>query len=84
MCKSSARIFEQSMGARNQVGIGFLYRPARLQRLVESISGLHRSLKIPPQIEESVGRLAKATFIHISIHLYSSNVVTLFQTQLGK
>jgi hypothetical protein len=28
-----------------------------------------------------VGRLAKATFIHISIHLYSSNVVT--STKLG-
>jgi hypothetical protein len=33
---------------------------------------------------EPVGRLAKATFIRISIHLYSSNVVTRVQTQLGK
>jgi hypothetical protein len=36
-------IFKQSMGARNQVGMGFSYRPARLRRLAESISGLHRS-----------------------------------------
>jgi hypothetical protein len=34
---ASAGIFEQSMGARNQVGIGFSYRPARLHRLAESI-----------------------------------------------
>ncbi len=34
-----AGIFEQSMGARNQVGIGFSYRPARLHRLAESIPG---------------------------------------------
>ncbi len=32
-----AGIFEQSMGARNRVGIGLSYRPARLQRLAESI-----------------------------------------------
>jgi hypothetical protein len=30
-------IFEQSMGARNQVGIGLSYRPARLHRLAEFI-----------------------------------------------
>ncbi len=28
----SAGIFEQSMGARNRVGIGLSYRPARLHR----------------------------------------------------
>ncbi len=33
----SAGIFEQSMGARNQVGIGFSYRPAKLHRLPEWI-----------------------------------------------
>ncbi len=32
-----AGIFKQSMGARNQVGIGLSYRPARLHRLVEFI-----------------------------------------------
>jgi hypothetical protein len=42
-----ADIFKQSMGARNRVGIGLSYRPARLQRLAESIPGLHKSLKIP-------------------------------------
>jgi hypothetical protein len=30
-------IFKQSMGARNRVGIGFSYRPARLHRLAEFI-----------------------------------------------
>jgi len=30
-----ARIFKQSMGARNRVRIGLSYRPARLHRLAE-------------------------------------------------
>jgi hypothetical protein len=33
----SAGIFIQSMGARNRVGIGLSYRPARLHRLAELI-----------------------------------------------
>jgi hypothetical protein len=37
---STVGIFEQSIGARNQVGIGFSYRPARLYRLAESILGI--------------------------------------------
>jgi hypothetical protein len=41
--------FVQSMGARNRVGIGLSYRPARLHRLVESIPGPLKSLKIPSQ-----------------------------------
>jgi hypothetical protein len=44
---SCAGILEQSMGARNQVGIGLSYRPAWLQRLTELIPGLLISLKIP-------------------------------------
>ncbi len=32
-----AGIFKQSMGARNQIGIGLSYRPARLHRLAELI-----------------------------------------------
>jgi hypothetical protein len=32
-----AGIFKQSMGARNQGGIGLSYRPARLHRLAEFI-----------------------------------------------
>jgi hypothetical protein len=32
-----AGILEQSMGARNRVGIGLSHRPARLHRLAESI-----------------------------------------------
>ncbi len=34
---SWAGIFKQSMGARNRVGTGLLYRPARLHRLAEFI-----------------------------------------------
>jgi hypothetical protein len=40
-------ILEQSIGARNRVGKGLPYRPARLHRLAESIPGLLKSLKIP-------------------------------------
>ncbi len=38
------------MGARNPVGIGLSYRPARLHRLAESILGLLESSKIPSQV----------------------------------
>jgi hypothetical protein len=41
-------IFEQS---RNRVGIGLSHRPARQQRLAESIPGFLKSLKIPPMNE---------------------------------
>jgi hypothetical protein len=41
-------IFKQSMGARNQVGIGLSYRHAMLHRL-ELIPGLLISLKIRAQ-----------------------------------
>jgi hypothetical protein len=34
------------MGARNRVGIGVLYRSARLHSLAELILGLHKSFKI--------------------------------------
>jgi hypothetical protein len=51
--ETSAGIFKQSMGARNPVGIGLSYRPARLHRLaagvmdsLESILGLLKFLKI--------------------------------------
>jgi hypothetical protein len=48
------------MGARNREGIGLSYRLARLHRLAESIHGLIKSLKIPPQflpqISEGVDR----------------------------
>jgi hypothetical protein len=47
--------FKQSMGARDQVEIMLSYRPARLHRLaesifLESIPGLHKSLKIRAQV----------------------------------
>ncbi len=46
-----ARIFKQSMGTRNRVGIGLSCRPARLHRLAalipwKSIPGILKSLKI--------------------------------------
>jgi hypothetical protein len=49
-----AEIFKQSMGARNRVGMGLSYRPARLHRLggthsLESLPGLHKRLKIRAQ-----------------------------------
>jgi hypothetical protein len=42
----SAGILQQSMGARNRVGIGLSYWSARLHRLAESIPELLKSLKI--------------------------------------
>jgi hypothetical protein len=33
-------------GARNRVGIGLSYRPARLHRLVESIPGILKRLQV--------------------------------------
>jgi hypothetical protein len=39
--------FKQSMGARNRVGIGSSYRPARVEiDFLESIPGLLKNLKI--------------------------------------
>jgi hypothetical protein len=35
--ETSAGIFKQSMGARNQVGIGLSYRPSRLHSLAELV-----------------------------------------------
>jgi hypothetical protein len=35
--ETNAGIFKQSMGARNQVGIGLSYRPARLHSLAELV-----------------------------------------------
>ncbi len=44
--RCGAGILKQSMGARNRVGIGLLYRPAMLHRLAELIPWLHKCLKI--------------------------------------
>ncbi len=46
-CDTSVGILEQSMGARNRVGIGLSYRPAWPHRLAESIPGILKSIKIP-------------------------------------
>jgi hypothetical protein len=48
----SAGVLEQSMGARNRVGLGLSYRPARLHSL-ESIPGLFKNLKIPFVYEQA-------------------------------
>jgi len=45
--KLPARNLEQSMAARNRVGIGLPYRLPMLHRLAESIPGLLKTLKIP-------------------------------------
>jgi hypothetical protein len=42
-------ILDQSIRARNRVGIGLPYWPARPHGLAESIPGLLKSLKIPAQ-----------------------------------
>jgi hypothetical protein len=43
---SCSSVLEQSMRARNRVGTGLLYRPARLHRLVKTIPGLLKILQI--------------------------------------
>ncbi len=50
----SAGIFEQAMGAWNRAGNGLSYRPARIHRLKESILELHKTLKIPAQLGNSL------------------------------
>jgi len=54
----SGRIFKTMFGARNREGIGLLYRPARPNRMaesiMESIPRLVTSLKICAQIRLSV------------------------------
>jgi hypothetical protein len=52
---TSALISKQSMGARNRVGIGLSYRPARLHRLAELFPGLLKSFKIRAQDDVGVG-----------------------------
>ncbi len=49
------------MGVRNRVGIGLLYRPARLNRLAESILRLLKSLKMPA-LEAACDKLFLAHF----------------------
>ncbi len=39
MVRNRAEIFKESMGTRNQGGIGLSYRPARLHRLAEFVPG---------------------------------------------
>jgi hypothetical protein len=43
---SSDGILEQSIGARNRVGIGLSFRPARLNRLAESIPKFKNTISV--------------------------------------
>jgi hypothetical protein len=62
------------MGARNRVGIGLSYRPARIHRLVETnpwtIPGFHKSSKIPSQVPGFIAGIlnpcyqSMASFVH--------------------
>ena len=57
----------------------------RIQHPFPPFAGPAGHQRRPPELAAwggAVGRLSKATFIRISIHLYSSNVVTGIQTQL--
>jgi hypothetical protein len=50
--ENGAGIFKHSMGARNRVGIGLSYQPARLHThsLSELVHGLLKSFKIRAQV----------------------------------
>jgi hypothetical protein len=52
-----AGIFKQSIGARNRVGIGLSYRPARLHRLAELVPW-NRFLTVWEEINRLLCRLS--------------------------
>jgi hypothetical protein len=51
------------MGARNLVGIGLSFRPARIHRLAELIPGLLKSLKIRAMINQEYRRSLLVRFM---------------------
>jgi len=59
---SGAGILEQSMRAKNGVGIWLSYRPARLHRLAESIPELLLSLKIPSPLRLCLNTYSNSSF----------------------
>jgi hypothetical protein len=61
-----AEILEQSIGARNLVGIGLSYRPARLNRQAESIRGILKSFKIPKSLNAFRSSRPPPSPIHLS------------------
>jgi hypothetical protein len=63
-----AGIFKKSMGARHRVGIGLLYRPARLHRLAEFIPW--NRFRGPIHVQKY--QLCLLCDCTISIHEYSS------------
>jgi hypothetical protein len=64
------KFFFKSLEARNRVGIGLSYRPARLHRLAESIPGLLKSFKIPDLVYQSSPPLQQSDDVY-SISLSS-------------
>ena len=54
------------MGVRNRVGGGLSYRPARVNRLAESIPDLLKSFKIQSLIEKDANKCAQKSANHIS------------------
>jgi len=77
--KPSAGILEQSKGAKNRVGIGLLYRPARLHMVAESIPsswirflrslnvykfGFKAAANLPMHLDDVTGRLDRSGCKH--------------------
>jgi hypothetical protein len=70
----SAGILEQSMGARNQVGMGLSYRLVRQHRLAESIPGLLKNLKLGPYI----------LYVLVQLNMPSDNLALCGNTRIFK
>ena len=69
--KNRAGIFKQSVGARSQVGLGLLYRAARLHRLAEFIPG---NRFLAPQTFKNTG---SGLFIYVGVGFKTSLFMTL-------
>ncbi len=72
-----AGIFKQIMGARNRVGIGLSYRPARLHSLAELVPwnlylGLLKSLKIRAPIHRKQPAYGALLSSHPHMHIFSA------------
>jgi hypothetical protein len=77
--KTSAGILEQSIGARNRVGIGLSYLPASLNRLAESVPGPSKSLKIPFQFNFLLKSFHISRLLTQYIMYMTSNFTVLFE-----
>jgi hypothetical protein len=63
MNKSRAGIFKKSKGARNRVGIGLSYRPAKLHRLAEFFLGIDYWA---PKTFKNTGSVCGQAKVHLS------------------